>query len=552
MKKAILLLLVIVAVGLAYSPYSFRYSSTAGILWDDYDWFLNDPARIPLIEGSQLYTNLANFVSGQENAFSDSIGFQGPGFFLIGGKTFGPPLGIAGVFDTRMLHIADTIDINGTQYLGYGSEVDTNYVVDPDDGSITSSTLSTDIIEAWHSSNQFDGFFGLGYELNEGFNLGFAFDHESDNLKQLPAANNVISSNYSYTGSSLDSYDTTNSYGELVIQEMSNRVRFGAWTEMGYFQLSGYAGAEMFSGDAGRDSVNIYSLIESYGDPGSITANWATNLENWRYSGLAFPVELLGIYELSEGADLWFTGGFEYNMWSWKGGAGVNNVGNDTTLASAGGITSTNIGIDTILTAGSGKGSGMAYSLGTKGVFDLNEKISFGLGLGFRGFTEKDSTLNEHSTATYALINDGDGIDEFEDFTATTYTSSSDYVINKASTLTVYAPVGVEFKPIDPLALRLGATFTHRMNTYTTHVQGIGTIETESHTVHGDGTTIDTTYYDPYDITNDEGVQKETLNNVVYDFGIGIDITENFQIDLMGFSDLLNLGSWRISAIFKF
>ncbi len=552
MKKAILLLLVIVAVGLAYSPYSFRYSSTAGILWDDYDWFLNDPARIPLIEGSQLYTNLANFVSGQENAFLDSTGFQGPGFFLIGGKAFGPPLGIAGVFDTRMMRIADTIDINGTQYLGYGYEVDTSYAVDPGDGSITSSTVSTDIVEAWHSSNLFVGFFGLGYALNEGFNLGFAFDHSSDKIKMLDPASNRITTHYTYDGSSLTAYDTAYSYAEQVTQEMFNRVRFGAWTEMGYLQLSGYAGAEMFSGDDGRDTVHSYSLEETYGDLGLIDVGWAANLTNWRYSGLAFPVELLGIYELDEGADLWFTGGFEYNMWSWKEGAGVNNVGNDTTLASAGGITATTINIDTTLTAGSGKGSGMAYSLGTKGVFDLNEKISFGLGLGFRGSTEKDSTLNEHSTATYALINDGDGIDEFEDFTATTYTSSSDYVINKASMLTVYAPVGVEFKPIDPLALRLGATFTHRMNTYTTHTQGIGTIETESHTVHGDGTTIDTTYYDPYDITNDEGVQKETLNNVVYDFGIGINITENFQIDLMGFSDLLDMGSWRISAIFKF
>jgi len=552
MKKAILLLLVIVAVGLAYSPYSFRYSSTAGILWDDYDWFLNDPARIPLIEGSQLYTNLANFVSGQENAFSDSTGFQGPGFFLIGGKAFGPPLGIAGVFDTRMLRIADTIDINGTQYLGYGSEVDTSYVVDPDDGSITSSTLSADIVEAWHSSNQFDGFFGLGYELNEGFSLGFAFDHESDNLKQLPAANNVISSNYSYTGSSLDSYDTTNSYGELVIQGMSNRVRFGAWTEMGYFQLSGYLGAEMFSGDDGRDTVNIYSFTESYGDPGSSAANWTTNLANWRYSGLAFPIELLGIYELSEGADLWFMGGFEYNMWSWKEGAGINNLGNDTTLASAGGITATTINIDTTLTAGSGKGSGMAYSLGTKGVFELNEKVSFGLGIGFRGSSSTDSTLNQHSAATYDNVDDGNGVPEFGDYTATTYTSSTDYEINKTSMMTFYAPVGVEFKPVEPLALRLGATFTHRMNTYTTHTQGIGAMVFESHTVRGDGTTEDVTTYSPYHITNDEGVQKEILDNVVYDFGIGISITENFQIDLMGFTDLLDLGSWRISAIFKF
>ncbi len=92
MKKATLLLLAVVIAALAYTPNSFRYTSTAGILWDDYDWFLADPARIPLIEGYQLYTNLANFVSGEEHPLSDSIGVQGPGFYLSRGKGCSTPV----------------------------------------------------------------------------------------------------------------------------------------------------------------------------------------------------------------------------------------------------------------------------------------------------------------------------------------------------------------------------------------------------------------------------------------------------------------------------
>jgi hypothetical protein len=234
MKKATLLLLAVAIVSLAYTPNSFRYTSTAGILWDDYDWFLQDPARIPLIEGYQLYTNLANFVSGGEHPLSDSIGFQGPGFYLIGGKGWGPPLGIAGVFDTRMLKIADPTGI-GDQ-LGHASEADTNYTVNPDDGSIIGTDISTQVVDAYHTRNDFDGYLGLGYTLGETFSMGLGYYHGSNKTSWFPADNNQIISNYSYT-TGLDSYDTSYSFNETTTKEMSNRIKLGIWTEIDYFQF---------------------------------------------------------------------------------------------------------------------------------------------------------------------------------------------------------------------------------------------------------------------------------------------------------------------------
>jgi len=551
MKKATLLLLAVVIAALAYTPNSFRYTSTAGILWDDYDWFLADPARIPLIEGYQLYTNLANFVSGEEHPLSDSIGFQGPGFYLIGGKGWGPPFGAAGVFDTRMLRIADPTGI-GDQ-LGHASEADTNYTVDPDDGSIIGTDISTQMVDAYHTRNDFDGYLGLGYTLGETFSLGLGYYHGSNKISWFPADNNQIISNYSYT-TGLDTYDTTYSFNEFTTTEMSNRIKLGAWTEIDYLQLSGYLGAEMFSGDAGRDTTYGYSLSETYGDPATTSTNWIDNLENWRYSGLAFPVEVLGIYELDEGMDLWFMGGFEYNMWNWKEGAGVTNVGADTTLTTSAGITASLNQLDSTLTTGSGKGSGMTYHLGTKGVFELNEKVSFGLGLIFRGSSDKDSTRNINTHHGLGSSDNGDGVPDPTDvIVADTVWTSTDYEINKMSTMAFYVPAGVEFRPIEPLALRLGATYSHRMNSYTTLTQGIGQMLTDVNYENGDGSIIiDTTYYYDYDIGHGEGIQKETIDNVVYDFGIGFKITENLQIDLMGFTDLLDMGNWRLSAIFKF
>ncbi|MBA7598848.1 hypothetical protein ES703_05873 [subsurface metagenome] len=553
MKKATLLLLAVVIAALAYTPNSFRYSSTAGILWDDYDWFLADPARIPLIEGYQLYTNLANFVSGGEHPLSDSIGFQGPGFYLIGGKGWGPPFGAAGVFDTRMLRIADPTGI-GDQ-LGHASEADTSYTVDPDDGSITGTDISTRIVDAYHTRNDFDGYFGLGYTLSETFSLGLGYYHGSNKTSWFPADNNQIVSNYSYT-TGLDTYDTAYSFNEFTTTEMSNRIKLGAWTEIDYLQLSGYLGADIFLGDAGRDTTYGYSLSETYGALGSTTLSWTTNLTNWRYSGLAFPIELLGIYEIDEGQELWFFGGAEYRTWKWKDGAGIKDVSMDTLLEdyeeAPDTFTRTTANIDSLLTAGSGSYSGLAYNLGVKGVFALNEMVTFGLGVHFAGSSGRDSTLNEHTDFTLASLDDGDGMGEVTDVTTTTLKTYSDYLINEASRMAFHFPVGVEFAPLKWLALRLGATFVHEMSTYRTWAEAISAIYTETYTQFGDGTSDASTTYLPYDIEHAEGEQKETLDKVTYDFGIGFKITKNLQIDLMGFSDLTDMGNWKVSAIFKF
>jgi len=553
MKKAILLLLAVVIAALAYTPNSFRYASTAGILWDDYDWFLNDPARIPLIEGYQLYTNLANFVSGEEHPLSDSIGFQGPGFYLIGGKGWGPPLGAAGVFDTRMLEIADPTGI-GDQ-LGHASEADTNYTVNPDDGSIIGTDISTQIVDAYHTRDDFDGYFGLGYTLGETFSMGLGYYHGSNKTSWFPADNNQIISNYSYT-TGLDSYDTSYSFNETTTKEMSNRIKLGIWTEIDYFQFSGYLGADIFSGNNGLDSLYRYSLAESYPGLNARTDTMLNNLGTWPYSGMGIPVELLGIYEIDEGQEIWFSGGVEYRTWKWKDGAGIKNVSMDTLLQdyeeAPDTFTRTTANIDSTLTVGSGSYSGLAYNLGVKGVFALNEMVTFGLGVHFVGSSGRDSTLNKHTDFNLASLDDGDGMGEVTDVTATTLKTYSDYLINKASSMAFHFPVGVEFAPIKWLALRLGATYVHEMSTYRTWTEAISAIYTETYTQFGDGTSDASTAYLPYDIGHAEGEQKETLDKVTYDFGIGFKITENLQIDLMGFSDLLDMGNWRFSAVFKF
>ncbi|TKJ42725.1 hypothetical protein CEE36_06485 [candidate division TA06 bacterium B3_TA06] len=555
MKKATSLLLAVVIAALAYTPNSFRYASTAGILWDDYDWFLADPARIPLIEGYQLYTNLANFVTAEEHPLSDSIGFQGPGFYLIGGKGWGPPLGAAGVFDTRMLRFADSIDIDGDTYWGHGAKADTNYQVDPDDGSIIGTDIATEVVDAYHTRNDFDGYLGLGYTLGETFSMGLGYYHGSNKISWFPADNNQIISNYSYT-TGLDTYDTAYSFNEFTTTEMSNRIKLGAWTEIDYLQLSGYLGADIFSGNKGLDTLYRYSLAESYPGLDTRTDTVVNNLGTWPYSGMGIPVELLGIYEIDEGQEVWFFGGVEYRTWRWKDGAGITDVSIDTLLEDyeepPDTFTRTTANINSTLAAGSGSYSGLAYNLGVKGVFAINEMVTFGLGVHFAGSSGRDSTYNDHTDSTLTSLDDGDGMGEVTDVTTTTLKTYSDYLVNEAFSMAFHFPVGVEFTPLKWLALRLGATYVHEMSTYRTWAEATSAIYTETYTQFGDGTSDASTTYLPYDIGHAEGEQKETLDKVTYDFGIGFKITKNLQIDLMGFSDLTDMGNWKLSAIFKF
>ena len=68
---------------------------------------------------------------------------------------------------------------------------------------------------------------------------------------------------------------------------------------------------------------------------------------------------------------------------------------------------------------------------------------------------------------------------------------------------------------------------------------------------YGDGTTyedIDQAYDDDYS----KEVEKVTLSSTDYYYGLGWKVTDNLQLDLMGFSDLTDMTNWRLSATFYF
>ncbi|MBD3286120.1 hypothetical protein GF359_06375 [candidate division WOR-3 bacterium] len=548
MKKAALVLLAATAIVFAYSNHSFRYLSTGGTLWDNYDWFTTDPARIPTIEGSELYTNLANFVNSAETGLRDTTWM--PGSYLIGGKTSGSPLAFAGVADVNMVRTPDPTGIG--QDMGYTSTADTSYQVDPSDGSITGRTYSTQTVDAYHTDSDFGGYIGLGYASSETFSLGLAFEHRTDNTFTYAPGDNRTESNYSYDiDNNLTSYDSLYSVGKLGIKQMTNALKFGAWMDRGDLEISAYLGADILTGNSNLDTLYSYDLSDPSGT--ALTANYNDVVTSWPYFGFSVPLEILGIYEIYEGSELWFSGGAEYSLTSWKDGTGNQSVAVDTSLSDGTVGTISDISIDSAFIDGSGNMSGLSFHAGVKGISEINDKITLGIGAILRGSLDSDSTFREGVNSSFTDYDNGDGIDGVEDYVSTSRYDSSSYVLAKNTMVGLFLPVGVEFRPIEVLGFRLGATFSHQMNTLTSHSQNVGVITEHQHIDFGDGTSTDTTLYrSAYGIGHSEEKQKETVSDVVYDFGIGIKVTENFQLDLMGFTNLLDMSNWRFSAIFKF
>ncbi|MCK4584415.1 hypothetical protein KAU13_03275, partial [candidate division WOR-3 bacterium] len=73
------------------------------------------------------------------------------------------------------------------------------------------------------------------------------------------------------------------------------------------------------------------------------------------------------------------------------------------------------------------------------------------------------------------------------------------------------------------------------------------------HTERGDGTVTDVFIDNPNleDIGSSEDITVSS-SNTTYTYGLGYTVSENLQIDLMGFSDLTDLSNWRVSATLKF
>ncbi|MGD8979293.1 MAG: hypothetical protein PVH23_04420 [candidate division WOR-3 bacterium] len=546
MKYAIALVIML-SLSFGLVTESFRYQSTAGLFEDDYD-LLFDPARIPEIGGARLWTSLANFVTGDENLFSD--GSQP--YVLVGGVA-----GLGNLYPGAMYdRSAEKTALNTGLNDPYGSPIfgDAELTVinwnNPDTlGNFTNRTVETRTRSAYDLVGSSDWYLALATTLNS-IRLGFGFMHGDSKITTTDPANNFT---YLYTSEdlindTLEYQRSANFAGDEILDNSHNDFRFSAWLDRDNIAFGLNVDFEMMSmtdeaivlGDSAEydypmnqdTSYTLVSIFDSLTQPQSGNRIGIGLKSFYNYNENSQGRFYIDFYTQSmsygdDAMDYFFkTRELSYNTFTW-----------DTTNA---------------VTYYDGSSSSKGIRVGTKHLFNVSERVKFGIGFFFNTSSYSDSTTARDTTVTIRVFDNGDTISGPEDYTRTITQSETWMTMIDGSTNRFSIPVGVEFMITKPLVFRLGAQHTLAYNDYTTTTELIDYEPQRTLTVYGDGSQTEV-IEDPGP-RPERSVEQETekVPETDYYYGLGWMVTNNLQIDLMGFNELTDLSNWRLSATLRF
>jgi len=527
---------------------SFRYQSTAGLWEDDYD-LLFDPARIPQIEGSRVWTSLSNFVTGNEEPFSNGS----VPFILVGGtKNFGdyyPGL----VVDNRMSKDPLDTGLNdpfGNDIYGEGERVEIDWNDIDNNGVFDERSVRRYGRTAFDTETERDVYIGVGrYFGNLRVGLGFMREEFTDiytstgnnytidsTHENLNPTELVYEKHIAFEGDEIDNYVNNNFIlsGWMDKEKMS----IGATVEFSLMSLKEEAivtGDSMITTDPSNPALDYTSAT-------ILDSSWIPS------SGMGVDVELKSFYDYNDYAQGRFYLGFFMNMLSYHDDAAeyynkyTENIYNDFTW-----------NYDTTVTNHDGSSNYMGVRLGTKQLFEVSERLNLGFGLFFSmsNYTEEDTAQN--NSVAVVEYDDNDGMtNDFDDYTTTTWSSRTWMTKTTGAVKSFSVPVGIEFYLAEPVVFRLGARHTLSINDYTTVHDMIDYDPERTRTVRGDGTVSESMIDPGNQAAGSEESDTETLPDTDYFYGIGWQVTDNLQIDLMGFNELTDLSNWKLSATFKF
>jgi hypothetical protein len=547
--RPIVLFVVLCGLAVAYVPSSFRSQSTAGLWSDDYD-LLFEPARIPLINGDRVYTALSNFVSGEEEQF----GTNTDNFILLGGSTsrlapFYPGL-LFNRYASRDPLSTGLVNNAGDSLLGEGRVIYTELQDLDGNGSYDYKREDITSAAAWDEDETTNGYVGVGFKAGD-LRLGAAFAPSIYSSQSVDPARNFT---YDRRDSSLVdrmlTYRETDTFTGFDRSRMTeNNVIVNGWYDFSALRVGLLASFAPVSSDESHDYRGWSSIDRSPSNPAIVDFSReqmldtsATPYTGNRIGGMAslFYVPKPEIesrfyvraytQSLAVGAD---GGGLEARQ--------IDSVCHPGTAS----------GSDTTRHKYRGQEKRQGVSVSTKQLFTVTPRFRLGLGLGFATSAWQDSLEDSTAQRSYYEYNNGDSIPGHEDFQSTT-TFAEEWLTRTTGTDRVLtAPVGIEFKIVEPLALRLGASPTMTWRDETTVEQLTASSPWYTHTVYGDST-----FSDHIGDAQQNPGSSETRKTVTYStgltYGIGYSPIDNLQIDLMGFSRLTDLRNWRLSVTFRF
>jgi hypothetical protein len=198
-----------------------------------------------------------------------------------------------------------------------------------------------------------------------------------------------------------------------------------------------------------------------------------------------------------------------------------------------------------------GRRSSFGGSLRVKELYTMGERFNLGWSVQLGARCYADSTADEMRERGSARFDDGDSVQTHADYNQTV-TGSEHWVSRLAgSEATLVVPVGLEFKVVPSLALRLGAQHTVSWDDHISTEQLLSWSPRIVRTDFGDGT-----FSERVDTLSRRAASSETRNSfnqaTVFSYGAGFRPLDNLQIDLMGFANLVNLTAWRLSATLRF
>ncbi len=551
-----MVLVLISSTGLSFTWNSFRNQSTAGLLDDDYDLLL-DPARLPLIEGSRLYTSLANLVDKDEEVFDDT----GNGYWLIGGSAkLGEKIYPGLVHDRFSLKTPQdfylrTIDNVSVPFRGEGELVDSRLVDVDGDGTYDREEIQQQTAEGLAEDNSSDYYVGVGSYLGTA-RVGLFYHFADQSYTSKDAGNNYT---LAYTQTDLIGnallYDSSASgTGDYVDELSAHTFGLAAWMPAGEQLTVGarfsYSKLSMEETDGWR---RIDAADRSPGDPqDDIFTGDENSTETVPRAGSSLWGSLRCIYDWTEDVETWVDLNFGQLSGDIEADAGRDYHLTDewrTTVGPADSVLSITNGTTADI---SGDFSEKSVGLFTRTIANLAENVIFAFGLGLGTGNYESTTRYDEDRVDRMAVDDGDGVPERADFTQTVTESQVVDTTVTGSGIVLSFPVGVEFKLKNPLSLRLGARHDIDFTDETINHELVNYSAPHTRIDYGDGTYTESIPDTTEPINGTSETVKRTESETHYYYGLGYRVSDNLQIDLMGFSDLTDLSDWKLSAVFSF
>lgn len=534
LKKTLIVFTVLVlALCVSAQFSSFRYQSTAGILYGDIEHIIV-PGEMAYVGGFNLYTNLSNFAGGGESLLSPFSSSN----YLVGGK-----------FNYDVFHMAVLHRSSGYMNHWIYSDID-NYYEDlvgntEYDFHYTDSMYDND--KDVYSSE--DTYVGLAYGEKETMRFGFAYWRDQYQYSDFWNYNNFYSEYDIEFGDNLynyyEGYDYQDHYSDVEQRFMLSFYQ--PISEMDFGLTVFYeAGTEdelyMELDSMNYDNAPDAAYDSYYEEVASISENIVENTMLFGgYMMLRRDCEdYLGefsagyVYTMAPQTETFYEDGI---FWSFETEpTAINNWTqeiNDTLMS---------VDANTYL-----QYNNQSMNANLKYVRKL-EKVLFGVGAGFSAYIngyEGMFEMYEHNVEEY---DDGDGIDDAGDYV---YEETGTFTVNYESngmTHTVNLPVGVEWYANNSLCFRLGSRTTFSWShDYESEKYSAFEPMTAINT-QGDGTVTEWIIDDPSTRTDWEDEYHGFSKYTVYSYGLGWNVTDDFSVDIMGFSNLTDLSGWRVSA----